>query len=152
MTKDFTHTEASEVFRALSRGFGAKCIISVVLVGDYQTEPGALSAFVRPNGSGSDVYFFRCADNYRDLLEKCREALAKHSDLHASTIIREMALKIIDITADLGDCTDAALRATFDAADIARYGERACAEATEIAGLAPFEIIPVAAANDRVAA
>lgn len=149
MTKDLTHAEAREAFLALAKGFGPKCDISPGINSALNARPEALSAYIRPNGYVlGAASFFVHADTWRDLLAKSAALLAEHTDLHASNVIREMALAIIAITADLGECTDAALRAKFDAADVQRYGDRACEQASAMASNGPFSIVKLAGAND----
>lgn len=79
---------------------------------------------------------------------------AKHAetrDAHDATAIRAMALKIIELTADHGECTDAALRQHFDAGDVARLGDRAAADANEIAAGGPFAIVALGGSNAEAA-
>ena len=153
MTKDFTLPEAVAAFKAFAASIGGNARCSASL-GDFGARTGALvHAYFQPQGSGiATPGFLIYGTNWRDLLANCEAKWAEFSDAHAFNIVREMALAIIALTADLGECTDAALRAKFDAADIARYGERACAQATEMAGLGPFSIVTLSGANDAEAA
>lgn len=150
---DLTHAEAQAAFKAFVQTVGPKASCSVHLSTDTYAKSGTLHAFLQPKGyRPNGVSFMIEANSYRDLLGRCEAKWAEHSDLHAANTIREMALKIISITADQGECTDAALRATFDAVDVARYGERACAQATEMASNGPFSIVKLAGANQNEAA
>lgn len=151
MQADLTHAEARQAFRDLAKSIGSKAEIFVCLSKRIDA-PRLLSAHVSPMGMLDKVTLYVDGDDYRGLLAACEARWAEHSDLHGATTIREMALAIISITADLGECTDAALRAKFDAADVARYGDRACAQATEMAGLGPFSIVKLSDANDAEAA
>ena len=150
MEADLTHAAASEAFAALSKTFTAKCDIYVAL--SLPSEVGSLRASVYPQSIVGKVLLTARGDTYRELIADCEERWAIHSDLHASTTIREMALSIIAITADQGECSDAALRAKFDAADVDRYGDHACAEASSMASNGPFSIVKLSGANDQVAA
>lgn len=63
-------------------------------------------------------------------------------------LVRRIALSVIEITADQGECTDAALRgAGFSQAQIARLGGLACEEASRLAAGGPFSIITSGGAN-----
>lgn len=148
--EDLTHAEALTAFRALAREIGPKCEIFPGL-NVYSTE-GALYTSVRADGLLGKAHFSVTADSYRETIQKIEAEWASKADTHAAKTVREMALAIISITADVGECTDAALRAQFDAADVIRYGKRACDEATEIAGLGPFSITTLGGANDAEAA
>ncbi len=66
---------------------------------------------------------------------------------HRSVKLRKMAVEIIQITADQGECTDRALRLNFDQAEIDAFGPDAAALATEMAGNGPFSIVTTAKAN-----
>lgn len=155
---DLTHAEAMEAFDAFCESVGPKCTTSVHLGSGrgYSRERTTLVAYFQPKGySGTgerNPSFSLYADSYRDLLAACEAQWAEHSDLHVSNVIREMALAIIAITADQGECSDAALRAKFDAADVTRYGDRACEQATAMASNGPFSIVKLAGANDAQAA
>ncbi len=72
----------------------------------------------------------------------------EHRDLHASNTIKGMALAIIRLTAELDECTDAALRCEFTQQEIERYGDQASDLATEMGGRGPFRIVKLAGAND----
>ena len=101
----------------------------------------------------TDGYLRVEADTFSDLLTKVKAAWSDYETRHRSTMIRKMALAIIRITADLGQCTDAALRncGEFDLMEVKRYGELACVEANELAGKGPFHIVSIGAANSEAA-
>lgn len=132
---------------ALAKTFGPKCEIWVTL--DNHSSGPPLSAAIKPQGlTGPYGTSLRVtAETWDELFENLREKWAAHADTHTKNLIREMALEIISQTADHGDCTAAALRAKFDPADVKALGARACAEATEIAGLAPFTILETPLSN-----
>lgn len=148
MKRDLTPAEAVVAFVAFSETVGSACQVFVHL-GSKISGPLLDGSIYTKGicGKGGATLSVK-ADSYRELLAACEAKWAEHSDLHGSNVIREMALAIISITADLGQCTDASLRAKFDAADVARYGEHACAAATEMASNGPFSIVKLAGAND----
>lgn len=148
---DLTHAEARDAFKAFARTIGPKCDLGIGLeASHWDKDPAPLSAtfWVNGLGGGEGQRFNVRASTYRDLLAAAEAEWATRSDLHAIETIRKMALAIISITADQGECSDAALRAQFDAADIKRYGDKACAQATEIASNGPFSIVSLSGAND----
>ncbi len=148
--RDLTHAEARDAFKTFARSIGPRCDKSIGLeTSSWDKLPEALSATFWIDGiTGNGQRFVVRAGTYRDLLAAAEAEWADRSDLHAITVTREMALAIIAITADQGECSDAALRATFDAADIKRFGEQACAQATEMASNGPFSIVSLSGAND----
>lgn len=93
------------------------------------------------------------ANTFRDLLAGLQGKWSEHSDVHAQRTVRKMALAIIRITAELGECTDAALRncGEFDPGQVRRFGAAACADANEIAGKGPFSIVVMGSANSEAA-
>ena len=150
MQADLTLSEARDAFMAFKARVSSKCSCDPRI---ETSGPHLVTAYFQPEGYGPNAPFFTMkADTLRDLLAACEAKWSEYSDQHGVNVTREMALAIICITADLGECTDAALRAKFDAADIARYGDRACAQATEMAGLGPFSIVKLSGANDAEAA
>lgn len=54
--------------------------------------------------------------------------------------IRKMAMEVIRLTAEFGECTDAALRQTFRADEIKRYAADAIKDANDMAVNGPFDI------------
>jgi hypothetical protein len=152
---DLTASEARTAITALRDIIGPRADITAALTfSRFATREGALYASVYPTGLGrGDQAFTVTADDWRGLVAALGAKWAEFSDEHVKRIIREMALEIIRITADQGECTDAALRAgRYTAEEVRLYGERACADATEIAGLGPFSIVTIGGANQAEAA
>jgi hypothetical protein len=148
MARDLTLTEATEAFRALEAEIGSQARVFCGL-NRHGIKSGLIDAAIYPDDIIGKTCLRVAADNWRDLLAASREVWAEHAELHAANVVREMAIAIIALTADLGECTDAALRAKFDGADIARYGERAVEQANAIASNGPFSIIPLSGANSN---
>ena len=108
----------------------------------------ALGAAVYPTGVGHDAAIRVEADDWAELFDVLRAKWSECSERRHRETVRTMALEIIRLTADQGECTDAALRAgEFDAADVARYAAEAVADANAIASNGPFAIVPAAKAN-----
>ncbi|MEZ0063995.1 hypothetical protein ABIF26_009557 [Bradyrhizobium elkanii] len=87
------------------------------------------------------------APTLADLWGELQAKWAEHRDRHRLEVTRKMALAVIRLTTELGECTDAALRTEFDPAEIKSYGEDACAEANAMAGRGPFSIAMKGGAN-----
>lgn len=107
---DLTHAEAAAAFLALSKTVGSACQVYVHLSSSLAGP--ALDAEIYTKGiarSGGATLSVR-GNSYRELLAACEAKWAEHSDLHGSNVIRELALAIIAITADQGECS-AALKA-----------------------------------------
>lgn len=84
---------------------------------------------------------------FADTLNAMRDKWAEYKVRFAETVTRKMALAIIRITDEFGECTDAALREEFDAGKVAAYSEDACKLADTMAAKGPFTIKAVAGAN-----
>lgn len=87
------------------------------------------------------------AGNFAAALEGIRKAWSKHEAEHNRKATNKMALAVIRLTTELGECTDAALREEFDAAQIARFGADACKLADSMASKGPFSIKILRGAN-----
>jgi hypothetical protein len=70
-----------------------------------------------------------------------------HAEDHHGKTIHNMALKIISLTSQYGQCTDAGLRAYFDSPMVERWGKEACVQANIMSSKGPFEITMVRGAN-----
>jgi hypothetical protein len=112
----------------------------------YLVEDGIVAASCYPHGVGRDHCIRATSDTFEGVFAALREKIAEDRlKIHAA-IIRKMALAIITITADIGECSDAALRGNgFPQSEIDKHGESACAEATRLAAGGPFEIVRLAA-------
>ena len=89
------------------------------------------------------------AEDWSEIFSLLQEAWAAHHDEHCRRMTKKMALRIIEITDDQGECTDSALRGIWDFtdADVQEFGPGACAKADEMAGRGPFSITTIAGAN-----
>jgi hypothetical protein len=152
-TAEPTPAELKATFAALAKEIGPRCELSVNVAPAHSEKP--LWGYCLPRGYGkfgapTDA-FSVFADTWSDLTAGIRTEWAKRSDNAREQTVKDMALAIIRITADLGQCADAALRAEFDATDVERYGADAVARANDMAELGPFEIVPTSGANARAA-
>lgn len=150
MTKaaDFPVSEFRSEIKAFESSVGprAEVYISVELTDGPLFYATFYSRGICQSG-GSD---FRVdADDLPGVLLALKNKWAEYAEKHRGEITRKMALAIIRITAELGECTDAALRncGEFDPAQIKMYGEQACGDANDIAGRGPFQIVTLGGAN-----
>lgn len=148
MTDDLTIAEAREAFRAIAAEMGGQAYLSASII--IQGSP-MLVAGLYPKGLTGPEAFHVHADTWADLAAKAREVWAEKSDLYTATTKRAMALKIIEITADIGECTDAALRATFGADEVERFADAAAEQANALAAGGPFSVTITTNTNARAA-
>lgn len=92
------------------------------------------------------------ADTFEEAIDLLRKGWDDAKHLADKNTIRKMALAIIEITSDQGECSDAALRgAGFHQPQIDRIGSLSCAEATRLAAGGPFSIVSTVGANAEAA-
>ena len=106
---------------------------------------GLIVLFVYPDGITSDriIRASSSADDFAPLFVELRAKWAASRERYDAETIRNMAMEIIRITADRGQCDAFALRAgKFSQHDIDAYGERAVVDANAIAAGGPFAIVP----------
>lgn len=142
-------TEARAAFDALRDSISGVAEVHVNLQNyRFRTDGPALSCSIYPDGMSRGRCFSVEADDFAALAQAAQAKWDEHCDVHRQRTIRKMALEIIQITAEFGECTDAALRGTtFTADEVARYGADACADATAIAANGPFSIVTHGGAN-----
>lgn len=100
-----------------------------------------LRASLYANGMMKELTFSVDANGWVELFARLRAKWSEFQDEHRARSIRKMSLEIIRLTADLGACTDGALRqAGFEQGEIDAYGSEACADADAIAANGPFSI------------
>lgn len=80
------------------------------------------------------------ADDWSEAIEKCRSALIARSVDRDLSLVRKMALSIIDLT-DAGICDmDALIKAGFSVKDITSSGVAACELAAKITSVEAYHI------------
>ena len=128
-----------------AKSIGPRAYVSTI-VSSSGPENVALSIY--PDGISRDSALYVQASDWDGALTAMREQWAARRDEYRRKTIRKMALEIIRITAELGECTDAALRAgEFTPEEVVQFGAEAIADANTIASNGPFAIVPAAKAN-----
>lgn len=149
MTDDLTHAEAVERALAFRASVSDQAYVSVSLKLSRRASE-AVGVTLYPRGlchSGGMVINGNGA-SYREAFEIAEARWAEAEDLAATNTIRAMALRIITLTAEFGECTDAALRADFPARDVTRHADAAATLANDFAGNGPFSVVRLTGAND----
>jgi hypothetical protein len=145
--EDLTIAEARAAFRSLSAEINPRADVFVSVNGG--TTGSDLRATVYPEGMTRSASFPIFGDTWRELLDAARSEWAKRSATYNAATIRAMALKIIEVTADIGECTDRALRADFGLGDVERFAEAAAEQANALAAGGPFSVTITSGANAR---
>lgn len=90
-----------------------------------------------PGGDSHPIY----GDTWKDAIEAAYAWCATRGPIRRDTLIRRLALAIIETKDDHGAVTERLLTARgFTTSEIAEYGAAACARAGELCAGAPFEI------------
>lgn len=111
-------------------------------------DESAVRGVLYPQGIAAGHCIHGRGPGFAEALDDLRSNWAQARSLADTNSIRRMAVAIIEITGDQGECSDAALRgAGFDQGQIARLGALACSEATRLAAGGPFRIIALTGAN-----
>jgi len=137
-----TPREIRDACNEMAKGIGERANIHV----GFNTFDEPLYANIM---AGGETRLRVKAEDWEELFRKLREEWKACDDEFRASMIKKMALEIIRITDEQGECTDAALRGgwTFTDADVERFGSDACAKADEMAGRGPFRITRIAGAN-----
>lgn len=146
--RDLTHAEAVEAFKSFANEVGPEARVIVSLNDSKWGKEELLHIGLYPQGLGKDSVFRLNANTYAELLALAQAEWAKHADTLGAKAIRNMALKIISITADEGCCSELSLCKAFSPAEVKTYGDRACEEATRIGGNGPFSILRAASESE----
>lgn len=81
------------------------------------------------------------AETFEGAFDLGEQAIRNWKVTRHDSVIRKMALTIIEITDDHTHCTETLLRGKgFSQADVAEYSEKACARAGEMCAGAPFSV------------
>ena len=92
-------------------------------------------------------------DDWETLIKDLGSAWDAHYATHQKQRTRDIALEIIRITSEKGECTDAALRGfKFSAKEIEELGAAAISEANRMAANGPFSIVSAGKSNGAPAA
>lgn len=125
---------------ALREEVGPKSYVNFSVVADERGE-SYLSLYVRGIAQGCDI--FEYGTSFEECLEKVTARWREIEANYRADAIKRMALTIIRLTAELGECSDAALLAEFDfdATEVSNYGREACELANSMAANGPFKIV-----------
>lgn len=126
-------TEIHTRLYALIVPFGANAnAYAMVTASSYCTKPHGM-LMVYPLGTGTDGIVVH-ADTWEAAFDEAAAKLADWSAKRADTVVRRMALAIIEQTADTGGCTTEALvKGGFTEAELSAHGDAACAHAAKLA-------------------
>lgn len=133
--------EIRTALHELKKEVGIKANISLHIDGDHERgEPVYIGLYPFGVCNGADGYLSARAADFAEAIATLRKDWEAFRDKHRQTWLQKMALAIIKITADQGECTDAALRQDFDAGMLASMGAEACELANQMAANGPFTI------------
>jgi hypothetical protein len=131
--------------RKLKSTMGPRADVYCGVEANY-SKPLSLSAY--PSGLCNGTALRVEAHDWPELFILANEKWAERNAEFHARMVTEIALQIIRLTAEFGECTEAALRGDkYSQEDLLRWGTEASAKANEMASNGPFSIIPSAKAN-----
>lgn len=145
MTIYMSPVQAKEAFNAFAKSTGLENTHMTVLCGASWSDK-ALRAWL--TDSRHETICSAEADDFATLYDEFVKAWREREVEHTTKTVSAMALEIIRLTDELGECSDAALRASnFSTLEIQRHGAAACEAAERMALKGPFRISLAAKAN-----
>jgi hypothetical protein len=152
MERVMTPTEIKSALEEIRAEGSAMAYISLSVSISYHNSGSVISASFYPDDITGQHKIHAKGDSFAEAIENLRAKWNEEKSLANRNAIRKMALAIIEITTDRGECSDAALRgAGFHQVQIDRIGLLACDEATRLAAGGPFSIRQTAGANGEPA-
>lgn len=139
-------TELHSELAAIKRDVGPHAYVSLSITADEGERPVYICIYPYGMVRNEGYVHVRCAD-FEEALHKIRAKWTAYKERFSKTITRKMALAIIRLTDEFGECRDAALRDEFDPGQIASFGKEACQLANTMASKGPFAIIAMVGAN-----
>lgn len=97
---------------------------------------------IYPSGIGTYRHEWIYGATWHEVLAGAREWATNHKQVNRNSIVRRMALAVIEITDEHGRCDAARLKAKdFGADEIKEFHEAACQRASEMCANAPFVVV-----------
>lgn len=149
MAEELTAEDTRRHLRQIAALIHPLAETTLTVFGGPTMDKSFVSITIYPSGIGGTDYHFIRATTFADALAQARTWATTHGAVLRNTLIRRMALAVIEITDEHGHCTEGLLRAkTFTATQIADTHVAACQRASEMAGNAPYRVV---LARDAVA-
>lgn len=144
-----TPKEIKAELNNLRAAVGIKAYADVTVKAAEYWEDEVVVAVLYPFGIGSsqEGYVRFTAPDFAGAIKGLADEWETRKTKHRAAIIKKMALAVIRITTENGECTDAALRNEFDAGEVLSLCDEACALADEMAGRGPFKVKKARGAN-----
>ena len=138
-----TPQEIRDAVDEIAKPFGPSAYVNIeIKAGGDWTGKGLIAANCYPYGVGRDHHVHATGSTFKETLDELRAKIAADQSKIDVATTRKLALKIIELTMDLGECSISALRgAGFDEWKITRFGAAACEQAGKMAAGAPFVIV-----------
>lgn len=147
MTK--TPREICEELTKLAAEIGPRAYVNASIASNREEgeRPIFLSVYTEGILDSSSRISYHGTD-FDELIAEVRLDLKSKITILEAKRIREIALAIIEVTAENGGCTVSDLRMRFDTSILNRLSKEACSEANRMSGLGPFYIDDLPNSND----
>lgn len=136
MSKELTAREAGKAFCDFSRSVGPQADTYVSLRNSVLPITAALFPLGIVKGRAVEA----SGETFAEALQNLSAAWDEHRAKKRQQTVINMAVAIIRITDERGECLDRALRCEFSRQDVEDCGPDACVKANEMAGRGPFTI------------
>jgi hypothetical protein len=135
-----TAADIKRHIKAIAAVVGPQVIASAsVSINKYEQHECSIALYLDDYYRGGE--YFR-ADTWSEAIAAAYEWASTRSAIWRDTMIRKLALAIIDLTDQHGECTERLLLTRdFTSATVREFHEAACARANEMAGGAPFRVV-----------
>lgn len=151
MQNDLSAAEILAETRAIKESIDVTAYVSVGISASPDAR-GVVQGVCYPDGvggRGNQPQFYVYADTFREVLKILAEGWAERAATYRADTIKKMAVSIIQITYELGECSDNALRgAGFDASEVKRFSGAACEMANSMAERGPFTVLTLNNSNE----
>lgn len=142
-----TISEIQAGCRALAEKVGPKSYVNLSITNGRTVASLHTKGIVGdPEDVGSFAVFVHNFEDPAAALQELEELWRAEREARSGRVIEQMALSIIRLTAEFGECTDAALRAEYGQ-DVAELGAEALERANAMAANGPFSIRVTQSAN-----
>lgn len=126
--------------RALASQMGPKAEVRVGVMARYGGNDAMVHIY--PDGMARSLGETAEGKSWPEAFAAAQVWISTHKQVRRNNIIRKMALAVISITDEFGECPEARLRAAdFSRDEISEFHQVACARASEMCASAPFSVL-----------
>lgn len=142
-----TPTQIQDALGLLQRRIGGQGSVHVTIHPRESRPDRIINGVIYPDGVIGKARIAVDGDDFQDVITKMNEAWNEYRASHQDDLLKRMALAIIRLTEERGECTDQMLRADFGADDVIACLDRATELADKMAANGPFKVVRITESN-----